>query len=102
MLVDLPGIEDLTDAERERLAELAAWSVRVSRAKVRAAALRARLDSALAALVGAGPITYSEAPGVLSCYSQETGRRADVPPDIVALDAEWQHAHAASFERMPS
>lgn len=102
MLIDIPGVEDLTDAEHDRLVALAAWFVRVSRAKNAASALREKLDSALVVLVGEEPITYSEAPGVLSCYSRVTKQRADLPADIVALYEQCQHAHAACFERMPS
>lgn len=101
MLVDLPDVEDMTDEERERLLAIAAWAVRVSRARRHAARLNKQLQSVLVSMVGGEPITYSETPGVLSCYGRVTKQRADLPADVVALYEQCAHANAACHERAP-
>lgn len=102
MLLEIPGIDELTDAERERVGSTVAWAIRVSRAKVVTRGLAARLDAALVALVGAEPCMFSETVGVWSCYGRVTGLRVVAPPDVVALFEEWERARTACFERSPT
>lgn len=102
MLLDIPGIEELTDAERARVGAIAAWAIRVSRAKTTTMVLSCRLEAALVALVGGHPVVYSETEGVWSCYGRETERRVVLPLDVAALYDEWARANADCFERAPT
>lgn len=102
MLLEIPGIDELSADERERVSSTVAWAIRVSRAKAVTRDLAARLDAALVALVGASPCMFSETVGVWSCYGRETGLRVVAPPDVVALFEEWKRARTACFERAPT
>lgn len=99
MILEIPGIDELSEDERSMVARIAAWAIRVRRARAAAAECRKRLDAAISELGGDPGGSHVCENG--RWFSSRAGVAVFWSPEVVELYERWEHARRACFEAMP-